>query len=692
LQRLASHAAHALLGSCLLLVPAAARAQEPVQWEMSVDPNGEMLDFHPDGAWRVKARAVSRHRASLLRAGDFRSLNAPLALRAATASAAALTGALQVPAIFIRFQDADTGADHPNAEFEARLFGAIPAAGMPFSVRTFYEDISGGLFSVQGQVHAWVTLDQVEEEYTGIAGTCDANPRGTGLCNGRFSTDAQNRLRAGLEEALGKADPTVDFTQFDNDGPDGIPNSGDDDGFVDVVAFYQSEVAGSCIAIPDNNHVWPHRWVLASSFATADVGFGGSPILVRDYMIQSAVGGESGCNEARPLAIGTSSHELGHALGLPDLYDTDGNTEGIGSWGLMGSGNWTTQFSPARMMSWSLNDLGWITLVDADTSGSYELEPVATTRTAYTVMVQGANPNGEYFLLENRQPLRSDSALIRVTCWRSSLNFPDACGGGLAIWHIDDSKVSAGRFFNRVNTGTYHGVALVQADGLNELRTPGGNRGDAGDVWPGFMGATELSSTTSPAAVKNADGTSAGFSLNAISEVTPGGAISFVLFIEGTEFARLDIDPTSHVDTVEAGLTTPLEAHAAVTPVGDNAATTSWTASHNGPSWLTLTTDQGVGTGLLSWSRDPSQLRVGTYVETITVSADNGLTEDVTDSLVVQAPVIDSDSPIAELFGTSRLTESQKRYMDLEGNQDGVYNLGDRCSPVRRSVHEQADS
>jgi hypothetical protein len=410
--------------------------------------------------------------------------------------------------------------------------------------------------------------------------------------------------------------------------------------------------------------------------------------MVRDYMIQSAVGGESGCDDTQPLAIGTSSHELGHALGLPDLYDTDpgdGDTEGIGSWGLMGSGNWTTQFSPSRMTSWSLNDLGWTTLVDADTSGSYELEPVATARTTYTVMVQGANPNGEYFLLENRQPLRSDSALIRVACWRSGLSFPDACGGGLAIWHIDDSKVNAGRFFNRVNTGTHHGVALVQADGLNELRTPGGNRGDAGDLWPGFSGATEFSAVTSPAALKNSDGTSAGFSLNSISEVTPGGAISFVLFIEGTGFASLEIDPTSYVDTVEAGLTMPLEARAAVTLVGENAATTSWTASHNESLWLTLTADQGVGNGLLSWSRDPSLLRVGTYVETITVTADNGLTGDVTDSLIVRAPAIDSDFPIQELFGTSRLTESEKRYMDLEGNQDGVYNLGDFVAYVSRT-------
>ena len=43
--------------------------------------------------------------------------------------------------------------------------------------------------------------------------------------------------------------------------------------------------------------------------------------------------------------IGSYVHELGHSLGLPDLYDTDdtiaGDSEGIGQYGLMGSGSWT---------------------------------------------------------------------------------------------------------------------------------------------------------------------------------------------------------------------------------------------------------------------------------------------------------------------------------------------------------------
>src|SRR5256886_14070186 len=49
-------------------------------------------------------------------------------------------------------------------------------------------------------------------------------------------------------------------------------------------------------------------------------------------------------------------HETGHGFSLPDLYDTDGSSEGVGEYSLMGSGNYTSSFSPSRMDVWSLNE------------------------------------------------------------------------------------------------------------------------------------------------------------------------------------------------------------------------------------------------------------------------------------------------------------------------------------------------
>jgi hypothetical protein len=67
----------------------------------------------------------------------------------------------------------------------------------------------------------------------------------------------------------------------------------------------------------------------------------------------------------------------------------------------------------------------------------------------------------------------------------------------------------------------------VQADGLNQLRQPGGkNRGDAGDPWPGSSGAVTFGPETSPPALDNS-GATAGFVLDSIEQVAPMGALHF---------------------------------------------------------------------------------------------------------------------------------------------------------------------
>src|SRR5206468_9289811 len=81
-------------------------------------------------------------------------------------------------------------------------------------------------------------------------------------------------------------------------------------------------------------------------------GHPGQKIKISDYILQPAVGGATNCNTSQIMPIGTVAHETGHGFGLPDLYDTQGPTEGIGQWGLMSSGSFTSPLSPARMEAW----------------------------------------------------------------------------------------------------------------------------------------------------------------------------------------------------------------------------------------------------------------------------------------------------------------------------------------------------
>jgi M6 family metalloprotease-like protein len=515
-------------------------AQQPAprrRWE----PAG--FDFSPDGVWRRRSRDVARLRRAALARGDFSYLNA--AVRAARSrpgiyaapasvnqSGAAVGGVLYVPALLVRFRNTATGGLRPASDYDATLFGQTPPAGRPYTVRTFYEEMSNTLLSVQGVVVGWIALDSNDTYYSA---NCD------GLC--------ASGLRPLINEAVRHADSTVDFTLFDNDGPDGVPNSGDDDGLVDLVWLIHPKVGSEC---GESNSIWAHRWYYSAmagqALATTDQARSGSMIRIDNYSLQSGVGGSTACDGSQIMPVGTIGHETGHGLNLPDFYDTNGgdsdDSEGIGEWGLMGSGNYARPLSPAHMESFSLLQLGWITVVPLTTGGTYSLGPVATSDTAYLLRPPpgGApNPRGEYFLLENRQALEADTALIARR------------GGnpGLLIWHVDSTKYVNNTLPNNfVNTGSIHGLWLMQADGLNHLRSSlqgVRNRGDGGDPYPGTTGNRAFGFNTNPAALLNTPGNPfAGFVVDSIRQLVTNGAMAFRVRFGGLTVVRAS-DTTAQV-------------------------------------------------------------------------------------------------------------------------------------------------
>jgi M6 family metalloprotease-like protein len=521
------------LAALAAFVPGRAAAQNRMhpRWEI---PG---FDFSKDGVWRAKVRRIQQARARMLAQGNFAALNA--ARSAPAGSALVLSGTQFIPTILFRYKNTDTTQQtflHDTAQYSAALFASSPPGGRPFTVRTYYEQLSNGAFSMQGKVHGWVNLDSNEVTYTGTAGTCSGNPFGGSSCNGLFSIEAVYRMQKGLREALTKLDATVDFGQFDNDGPDAVPNSGDDDGYVDMVAFVHPTRDGAC-GPAASNHLWSHRYVLVDSlenfyqdFVTNDpwTGHSGQFIRIRDYFLSSGVGGAQGCDTTQIMPVGTVAHESGHGLGLPDLYDTRGPSEGIGEYGLMGSGNYTSAVSPSRMEAWSLSQFGWVTLAPITTNGTYSFGAAPTSDSAWIVRPTGSNPRGEYYLLENRQAVQADTALIRIHG-----------GGGLLIWHVDSQQVVNHGFGgdNTVNFGPIHGLRLEEADGLAQLMS-GFNRGDAGDPYPGTSSNTVFSFNTNPANTKNVDGTFAGFAVDSIKQLSANGPMSFRVQFGGASLVR----------------------------------------------------------------------------------------------------------------------------------------------------------
>ena len=387
-------------------------------------------------------------------------------MTAAAASAqggVVVTGSRSIPVLTATFQN--SGADpFPVADLQTQLFdGPWPTGTMT----EYYEEISYGNFTVGGTVFPWFQLSQDDAFYEG---GCN------GLC-------AAANVGQFITETLTGNDGAIDFSQFDNDGADGVPNSGDDDGFVDFVAFVHPESGGEC----GNTNLWSHRWALSNwignTFETDDAAAGGGFIQVDDYVIQPAFA----CDDTTMIEIGVFAHEFGHAFGLPDLYDTDdsnGDSNGIGNWGLMGSGSWggdgNTPSRPSHMSAWSKEFLGWIN--PAVVNNDVEQEPIDNVNTS-PLALKLVISDSEYFLVENRQQIGFDDSLTAA---------------GLLIWHINDTVIDANMNLNRVNADENNkGVDLEEADGDNDLDNQV-NRGDPGDIYTGSSGNTTFDIGSNP--------------------------------------------------------------------------------------------------------------------------------------------------------------------------------------------------
>jgi M6 family metalloprotease-like protein len=381
-----------------------------------------------------------------------------------------IKGRRSIPVIMMKYKD--TAQDpYPVANLQKELFGSWPSGTMT----DFYKQISYNQFSVDGKVLPWFKASRASSFYEGPVQ--DVNQNGVPVkvpCNG-LCPGAQ--LGALLTEALDSAGKTIDFAQYDDDGPDGIPSSADDDGYVDFVAFVHPGRGGECGAPKGqiNNNIWSHRFRLSlldgkKDYETKALAKDGRRIRVDDYVIMPALD----CDGKSMIEIGVFSHEFGHAFGLPDLYNTkkDAKSQGVGNWDLMGAGSWggdnQTPQRPAHMSAWSKAFLGWVTPTNISKDTHATLRPVEQFPDVLRVNVS----NDIHYLLEYRTKTGFDDSLT---------------GPGVLIWRINDPVTQVGLLNNSVNNDPNNeGVSLVQADGLRQLEDITlKNRGDADDPFPG---------------------------------------------------------------------------------------------------------------------------------------------------------------------------------------------------------------
>jgi M6 family metalloprotease-like protein len=141
--------------------------------------------------------------------------------------------------------------------------------------------------------------------------------------------------------------------------------------------------------------------------------------------------------------LGVIVHEIGHSMGLKDLYDYAASAQlksddFVGTWDLMAEGAWNPKpygTSPAHPTTFCKIELGWIdsseivdisqNSIQAGNNATVLLTPQELA--SGTQVIRIALNNGTYLLVENRQKIGFDTALLSV---------------GVLVLYCDDSKPS----------------------------------------------------------------------------------------------------------------------------------------------------------------------------------------------------------------------------------------------------------
>ena len=280
-------------------------------------------------------------------------------------------------------------------------------------MKEYYGRQSSGRYTIEGDVIEWVKVPFNQARY----GTNDCNGDGVIDFSNGVDSNVCSTVHALVKDAMAywvqqqlDSGQTMEqiqaylrtFDRWDRYDIDGDGNFDEPEGVIDHFQIVHSggdEAAGDPTYGQDA--IWSHRWAAQLhtgcpydpfGVRSVNIGQGGvsdpngsavnvpsnpTGVCVYDYTIQPENGG-----------LGVFAHEYGHDLGLPDLYDTSGNTGGAenstGFWTLMSSGSNIGDGGrdgigddPTDLGAWEKWQLGWLNtdFVDADEGGTFKLGP-----------------------------------------------------------------------------------------------------------------------------------------------------------------------------------------------------------------------------------------------------------------------------------------------------------------------------
>ena len=415
-----------------------------------------------------------------------------------------------VPVIMVGFPDSTLRFS--VAELQHAIFDTTHTTATG-SMPDYYAWASRGALRVRGEVVAAVALPHAENYYTNDS-------------YGLNALSTPNNNWGLIRDAVLAADPAVNWNRYDRDG----------DGFVDMLwvvhAGLGAELTGNRRNFFSNTAQLGTGWSFGGVVETGDLVNGAATQKVRvdRFSILPEV---SGFEPGTLSEIGVYCHEFGHALGLPDLYDTSalGGTSNVGpgNWSLMSTGAYGgdghSPDYPAHPGAWPTLYLGWANTARPSRDSLAALTPVTEGGQILEFSFQGEQES-QHFLVESRERTGFDR------------NLPS---GGLVVYQVDDAAIGSRLAANRINAGPTPGLRLVEGDGDSDLKT-GLNRGDANDPLPGALGVTRLDDDTSPS-LRSISGALTNLAIEDIQSVSGGTRAMFRVEAPGWQGIAADLDP-----------------------------------------------------------------------------------------------------------------------------------------------------
>lgn len=372
-------------------------------------------------------------------------------------------------AVFIRFSD-ETEFGESLSRYS--LMFNEDGAGLS-SLYNYFREVSYGTVSISTNLYPF------PDTGTAVVSFQDSHPRAyyqpynaasnpIGYQGGDDGSERASREFTLLKAAVDSIAPLV---------PASVNLDSDNNGRVDNVVFI---VRGSPTGWA--SLLWPHQWSLYSVTATIN----GKRVYSYNLQLQSS------------MNVGVLCHEMGHSLGMPDLYHyTSTPVTPVGSWDIMA----TSPSTPMHMDGYLKYKYGkWLAAPPVLTvPGTYWIRPL-TSATGSLYKIPSPYSGSEFFVLEYRK---------RVGVFERSLP-----GEGLLVY--------------RINTAC-SGNAKGPPDELYIFR-PGGSATANGALssapFSAEVGRRALSDETDPCTFLSS-GSPGGL---AISDVgTKGDSISFVL-------------------------------------------------------------------------------------------------------------------------------------------------------------------